>query len=295
MDETMVGLVETDRSSEITRKVISAGMLRREGRLAEIFSYFKWVYERRGLIRVVCYSELKQTIIRSKLSYLWWIMDPLFDTLCYVFLVYALGRGAGREIPYPIFILTGIVPWRLGTGCWMGSAKMWQQYKALITQVRFPYMILILSRFLHEFILYLISYVVLFGTCIAYGFYPRMTWTMLPLVILVHGILILTLMFLFSIIGLYFADFERLLPFLLRLWFFSSPALYGLEDLPAWAQNLMLFNPATIVLVNYRGCLLHGQLSDWTYFAAYIVVALLCMMLTISIFIRKEPYITRYV
>jgi len=287
--------MEANLSAHTIVKVISPDTARQAGSLAEMLSYLRWVYERCGLIRVVCYSELKQTIIRSKLSYLWWIMDPLFDTICYVFLVFALGRGAGREIPYPLFILTVITPWRWSTGCWNGSTKLWNQYDALINQLRFPYMSLIFSRFLHELILYLISYVVLFGTCIAYGYYPRITWLMLPVVILVHSIVVLALMFFFSVLSFYFADFERLLPFLLRLWFFSSPALYGLENLPLWAQKIMVFNPMTLLFVNYRGCVLHGQMPNWSQLGIYVVISLLFLILGMSIFIRKEPYITRYV
>jgi ABC-type polysaccharide/polyol phosphate export permease len=288
-------LMETPLNPPLIAKVISPETARQARTLEGICSYLKWVYRRGDLIRVVCYSELKQTIIRSKLSYLWWLMDPLFDTLCYVFLVEAIGRGGGGKVPYPLFILTAITPWRWSTGCWIGSTKLWTQYRALINQLRFPYMALIYSRFLHELILYLISYVVLFGACIAYGYYPRTTWLLLPVVILVHAIVVLALMFFFSVLSFYFADLERILPFLLRLWFYSSPVLYGLEHLSPGVQTAMLFNPMAPIFLNYRGCVLYGQVPDWTQLGVYVAVFLVFLILGMLIFIRKEPHLTRYV
>ena len=288
-------IVEANLDRHSTARVISRETARQSGTLTEMLSYFKWVVRRRDLIRAVCNSELKQTVVRSKLSYLWWIMDPLFDTICYVFLMFAIGRGAGREIPYTVFILTGIMPWRWSTGCWIGSTKLWSQYRELINQLRFPYMTLILSRFLHELILYVISYVVIFGACIAYGYYPQTSWLMLPVIILAHSAIVLGLMFFFSMLSLYFADLERILPFLLRLWFFCSPILYALDELPAWAQKLMLLNPMAPILANYRGCLLQGQVVELGYFGVYALVFVLALSLGMSIFIRKEPYISRYV
>jgi len=282
-------------------KVISAQAARPKGSVRDVMAYLKWVWARRDLVTAIAHSELKQTVIGSRLSYLWWLMEPLFALVCYIFLVLVLSRGRGLPIPFPLWILTAIMPWTWMTGCTMGAVRMWNQYQSTITQIRFPYLVLIFSRFLHELVLYLISYVILFGTCIAYGYLPRAAWALLPAVIAAHGLLVLALMLFASVVSWYFADLDRVLPFVLRLWFFSSPALYSITMLDKFpvAQRLMHFNPMYHVFACYRGCFFSGvegfTFPQWWELAIYLCATGACVLAGLALFIRKEPYITRHI
>lgn len=263
--------------------------------LLDTFAYLKQVYHRRALIFIIAQAELKQSVVRSRLSYLWWLMEPMFNLACYLFLVMALGRGGGMPVPYPLFILTALMPWTWMQRCIISGATIWTQYESTITQIRFPYLVLPLSRYLHELLLYLISYVVLFGACICYGYYPLLTWLALPVVIAAHSLLILTLMVLASVVSWYFADLNRVLPFLLRLWFFSSPALYSVANLPPWAQKVMRWNPMTLIFESYRACILYGRCPNWVELVCYALVMGCLLLVALVFFVRGEPYITRHI
>jgi len=282
-------------------KVISAQAARPKGSVRDVMAYLKWVWARRDLVTAIAHSELKQTVIGSRLSYLWWLMEPLFALVCYIFLVLVLSRGKGLPVPFPLWILTALMPWTWMTGCTMGAVRMWNQYQSTITQIRFPYLVLVFSRFLHELVLYVISYVILFGACIAYGYFPRAAWALLPVVIAMHGLLVLALMLFASVLSWYFADLDRVLPFVLRLWFFSSPALYSISMLDKYpvAQKLMHYNPMYHVFACYRACFFSGVegfvFPQWWELAIYLAATGACVLAGLALFIRKEPYITRHI
>lgn len=290
----MSGTGRSDVGYTAAARVISAETDGKRGPSRRFLSYLRWLWGRRELVWAIAHSELLQSVVRRKLSYLWWIMDPLFDMLCFVFLMFALGRGGGFKVPYPLYILTALGPWRWSLGCWTGSTRLWTQYQQIITQVRFPYMALIFSRFLSELVLYLMFYVVVFGACLTYGYYPSVAWLFLPVVILMHSVMVISLMFYFSMLGLHFSDFEGILPFLLRLWFFCSPAIYSVERLPAWAQQIMRFNPMSLVFQSYRDCILYARIPNLSGMLAHIAIFAVVLLLGMAIFIRREPYIARY-
>lgn len=279
---------------EPPRRIITACTMWRRYTGKGLLGYLREFWQHRNLIWSFCHIELRQTIIRSRLSYVWWLLDPLLDTLCFVFLIMALGYRSGEGIPYLLFILVALTPWRLSLGCWMGSTNLWLQYSSVVTQVRFPYLILIFGRFLNEFILYLLAYIIVFGVCMAYGYFPRPSWALLPVVIVLHAVVTLAFMFLFSVLFFLFADFNRLLPYLLRIWFYCSPALYPFKGLPEWIQRIMLWNPMTLIFHSYRACLLTGELFPVQTFILYAVCVVILFLGTLFLFIRFEPHLTRH-
>jgi len=277
------------------QKIISADSLRNSSISAEILKYLRWILEKRNIAFTLAHSELQQTVATSRLSYLWWLLDPLLNLLCYVFLVSVLGRGKHFDIPYPIFILSALLPWSWTQGCLVGSTKIWGQYKSIIDQIRFPYILLIFSRYLHELALYVISFIIFFVACACYGIWPTLTWLLLPLVIAMHSLLIITLMLVCSILSFNMYDFEKILPYCLRIWFFLSPALYSIEMLPDRLRYIMKFNPMNVVFSTYRSILLYSRFPDWTSCGHFVVTLSLLLLTIFIVFVRKEPYINRYI
>jgi len=275
-------------------KVISAESFNSENIIFKALSYIKWVFANTHLINVITYIELQKTVSRTKLSYLWWLLDPLFDFFCYLFLVMVLNRGQSFQIPFALYIMTAIIPWHFTTNCINGSTRIWKSYTGLIGQIRFPYMCLLLSKYLSELSLYLSTFVIVFGVCLYYGYYPKLTWLLLPVLVLLHSILIGAMMLVFSIIGFVFQDFFKLLPFMMRVWFYVSPAIWSVSMLPEKYRPLIYLNPMSIIFEAYRDLLLFGKIPDLKYTLIYLAILLPVFAISALLFIKKEPYINRY-
>lgn len=280
-----------------TIRIISASNHKKKNILHETYSYLKWVYQTRGFIKVITDLELKRSIVQTKLSYVWWVLDPLLNFLCYLFLVSLLARNSvsNMEIPYPLLIISALFPWHFTMKTLTNSASVWDKYSTLIGQIRFPYINLLISILAYDLILYLISLFVVFFVCFFYGYYPTWCWFYLPLIILLQGMFSFGLMLMNSLISFTFYDYQKLLPFILRIWFFVSPAIWSLDMLPDRLQTIAYLNPLTFLFENYRSVLLNNLSPNWSHIEIFFVFSLCLISVGLILFIRREPYINRYI
>ncbi len=274
--------------------------------------HLRWLAEHVPLILSLAQTQLKLTVSRSRLYYLWWMLDPVLDTACYavLFALLRAGTSGGADgVPMVAFLLAGIVPWRFNQACWTAAGLTWQAHRAILEQVRFPHLVLLLARFLSEAWLYLVALAVLLGACVLFGVTPTWTWLLLPLWVLVHGLLVLAFMPVFAIASAFSLDLLKLMPYLLRLLFFFSPILYGLVPIvPEWLRPWMYLNPMTMLMETYRGLLFHGYPRGaddaaavlWTLpspggVLLYVSVLAGVLLATSYAFVRLQPTMSRNV
>ncbi len=281
-------------STNDKKRVISSN-ISRENIIIESFNYIKWLFQNLPLIKVIVSIELQKNILRTKLSYLWWLLDPFFNFLCYLFLVMVMNRGAGFKVPFALYILSALIPWHFTMKSITGGSKIWNSYKALIGQVRFPYLILPIAVFITESVLFFMSTIVLLVVGLIYGYYPNWNWFFLPFVFIPHIIMIMAIMLFSTQISFKFYDWDKLFPFILRIWFFVSPAIWTLEMLPEKFQTLIYFNPMTLIYINYRKCLLYNEVPDFKLLFYHLIISSIFLFIAVIIFIRKEQNINRYI
>ncbi len=279
-------------------RVVSAETLRRQQHVGAYVSHLRWLWEHAGLIRSQAQTQLKLTVSRSRLYYVWWMLDPVLDTACYavLFILIRAGVGGGDEqVPMVAFLLAGIVPWRFNGACWGAAGNVWVTHKALIEQVRFPHLVLLLSRFLAEAWLYGIALLVLAGACVVAGVWPKWTWLFLPVWVGVHALVVLAFMPLFAIGSAFSQDLLKLLPYLLRLVFFFSPILYGMEIVPDRFTPLFYMNPMTLLIETYRDTLLFGRMPNLVAIGWYVLGMLAVLVATSMLFVRLSAAMSRNV
>lgn len=276
-------------------RVISADNKSKKNFFIQLRDYLYWVYEKKELISVIAGFELKRSIVQTKLAYLWWLLDPLLNFFCYWFLVVVLVRKGNSDVPYALFMITAVLPWHFTQKTIQSSTTLWERYKRLIDQVRFPYLDLILASLIYETVLYSISQFIVIGVCFAYGFYPKMSWFYLPLIIFVQAFLSFGFMLFNALIAFMFYDYQKLLPFILRIWFFVSPAVWAIDMLPAQYQAYVYYNPMTIVFESYRSVLLYGHAPNWHHIELFLLFSFCVSLVGLALFLKKEPYINRYI
>ena len=223
--------------------------------------------------RLTGYSELLWTLLRreirvrykgSALGLVWSLVYPLSMMLVYTLLFSVLWKSA-RNIPhYPLFVLVGLGVWgffqssvQLGSGSLLGNAE-------LITKIWFPRELIPAASVLAQTTSLAVIFVILIPLNLA--FVPETART-LPLVIpFVAALLCLALGFawLLSVANVFFRDVEHLLAVIFLPWFFLTPILYGLDQLPAAAQHQWLIdlmrygNPVTPYVEGIRAVTLQA-------------------------------------
>jgi lipopolysaccharide transport system permease protein len=226
-----------------------------------------------GLGRLAGYNELLWTLFRrevrvrykgSALGLVWSVVYPISMMLVYTLLFAVLWKAA-RNIPhYPLFVLVGLAVWgffqssvQLGSGSLVGNAE-------LIKKIWFPRELIPTATVLAQ----TISAAVMFGILIPIALVvePHASRTLVLAVPIFAALLCLALGFalLFSVANVFFRDIEHLLGVIFLPWFFLTPVLYGLEQLPAasthrWAIDLLRYgNPVTPYVEGMRSVVLYG-------------------------------------
>ena len=223
--------------------------------------------------RLTGYSELLWTLLRreirvrykgSALGLVWSLVYPLSMMAVYTLLFSVLWKSAHNIPHYPLFVLVGLGVWgffqasvQLGSGSLLGNAE-------LITKIWFPRELIPAASVLAQ----TTSLVVIFAILVPLDiiFVPETARTM-PLVLpFVAALICLALGFawLFSVANVFFRDIEHLLAVIFLPWFFLTPILYGLDQLPAAAQHKWLIdlmrygNPVTPYVEGIRAVTLQA-------------------------------------
>jgi homopolymeric O-antigen transport system permease protein len=219
------------------------------------------------------YSELLRTLLRreirvrykgSALGIVWSLVYPLVMVAVYTLVFSVLWKSAKNIPHYPLFVLSGLAVWgffqasvQLGTGSLIANGD-------LVKKVWFPRELIPAASVLAQTTTVAVMLAILIPADLIVV--PETAKTM-PLALPILAALIclaLGLAWLLSVLNVFFRDIEHLLAVMFLPWFFLTPVLYGLEQLPAAAEHRWLIdllrygNPVTPYVEGFRATLLQA-------------------------------------
>ncbi len=219
----------------------------------------------------------------SVLGVAWSLVNPLVLMGIYV-LVFSLLWRVARFPHYALYLLVGITVWLFFSSSVTTAARSLVDSAGLVKKVRFPRQLVPLSVVATQLVTFAAMLVAL---CVVNAIViPKTRDTFLlafPLAACVVGLVggaALTV----ACANVVFRDVEHLVSAILLPWFFLTPILYRLEDLPGGVQRydwvvtiLRWVNPLTPALYSLRDPLFYGRLPhawDVVYLCAATLVAL---------------------
>lgn len=221
------------------------------------------VWRFRELFLFLVWRDVKIRYKQTFVGVLWAVLQP---AAVMGVLVFALGRVAGdpaAPTPYWLFVLAALVPWTfLGsslTGC--GMSVVANQH--LVTKVYFPRVLLPLAAVGVAGVDCAVGGGLL-AAAAAFGASPGWHLLALPLVVAVMAVVASGVGLLLAAVTVKYRDFRIVLPLLVQLWMFMTPAIYlqtggGFGPVGEAVQRA---NPAHGVVVNFRAAAL-GLPFDW--------------------------------
>lgn len=234
------------------------------------------ISKRRDLLRTLVRTELQASVARSKLGWIWWFLDPILMMLIYWVLVAGLfGRGAERYAPYPLFLFIALITWKHFATVVTRSLGLLRSKERLIKSIPFPTMVLPLSLVFSGFAYFLFGFAVL---VLAVLLWPceRHSGDLLPLLqvpVLMTAQLVVTAgtALVLTCIGVLFEDLRLFATHALRVGFYVSPTLFGVDlisdRLRAWQPGptgealfaLYMLNPFAVLMTGYRNAMIYGE------------------------------------
>jgi ABC-type polysaccharide/polyol phosphate export permease len=252
------------------------------------------VSQRRRLIRYLVQADIRKKGADTLLGNLWWVIDPLLQMAVYVVLVSVVFQRSTPD--YPLFIFAAILPWKWFQSTVQDAITSVTGADRLIRQIQFPKLVLPVASAgagVANFLFGLIPLAALI--LVLYRERLSVVILLIPLIAVVQFVFNLAIAVGLAAINVFYRDVGNLSRHALRLWFYLSPSLYGIEDLRRASGEIpvigdvLLANPFAILFTAYRDVIYSERVPDWTGLAALLVASVGLLAVTTLVFKRAEP------
>jgi ABC-type polysaccharide/polyol phosphate export permease len=266
---------------------------------------------RRDLLRELVVSELKVSRAETSLGWIWWLLDPLLMMLIYWLVVVGiLGRGQPAYAPYPIFILCALVPWKHFHTSASQSTRVLRAREALIKAVGFPTIVLPVSLVLSGFVYFLFGFVVLLAAA-TFWRSPLHTGSLLPLIqvpplMLLQVAVVAGICLPLASLGVAVRDLTNFMTHVLRVGFYLSPGLYGIDlvrelllgNVGGTAGQIGFFaymlNPFAVLISGYRDAVFYGRYLPLEFWLILVAEAALLLVIGSFAYQRYDRRAIKY-
>ena len=209
-------------------------------------------------------ARYKQTVLGSA----WAVIQPLLMMVIFTFVAKFAGIHApqinGVEIPYPVFVYAGLIPWTVFSQGMPQAALSLVANHNMMTKVYFPRLFLPVTAagvFLVDLVYSLGIYAVIL---LIYRITPAWTCIFLPVLVLLTLIATLSFGVLLSALTLFYRDFRHVVPFLVQIMMYVTPVFYSasmITDQRPKLGWLLALNPMFGIVDAYRGIILGAPLN----------------------------------
>jgi len=246
----------------------------------------------RELFASLFQRDLRAKYKGSALGLLWTLALPVTLMVVYLLVFSVMWKSPTTDVDhYWLFLLCGLPPWVFFSSSLQSSARSLLENASLIRKVRFPRQLVPLSIVATQLVAFAVMTAIVLGLSIWVRADSRDTaWLALPaavaIVVFVAGFSLAV-----AALNAVFRDVEFVIAAALLPWFFLTPVLYQLDDLPGaesrpWLVDLIHWgNPLTPAIESYRTPLYAGEApraADAIYLCVAAVVALVVGALVFS-------------
>jgi lipopolysaccharide transport system permease protein len=220
--------------------------------------YWRDLWRYRELLGFLAWRDVKVRYKQAVLGAAWALVQPVVQTILLTFVFSKLAKMQGGDVPYPLLVLAGLLPWQLFAGAFSGAGNSLVSNSNLISKIYFPRLIVPLSAIVVAFIDMLVLLIIALPYAIIEGINPTWRLLFLPLFILGTMLVALGAGLWITALTVKYRDFRFITPFLLQIGVFVTPVGYRTDFLPNW-RNWLALNPLTSMVEGFRWCLLGGR------------------------------------
>jgi ABC-type polysaccharide/polyol phosphate export permease len=228
--------------------------------------------------------DLRAKYKGSFLGLAWTLALPLALMLVYLVVFSVLWKAEATDLDdYWLFLLCGLPPWVFLASSLQTAARSLVENAPLIRKVRFPRQLVPLSVVATQLVAFATMTAIVLVLALWFRPESRDTaWLAIPVGVVIV-LFIAGLSLTVAALNAVFRDVEFVVAALLLPWFFLTPVLYQLDDLPGaesrpWLIDLLHWgNPMTPAIEAYRTPLYAGELppaADTIYLCVAAVLAL---------------------
>lgn len=250
---------------------------------------FRELWEFRELLYFLVWRDIKVRYRQTAVGVAWIIIQPLAMMLVFTIFFGKLAKMPSGELPYPIFVLSGLLPWQFFSRSISECAASLIHDQRLITKIYFPRLLVPASRNVAGLVDFGISLMLLMVFLAWYEVKPGWEILYLPFSMLLMVLVSLGLGFWVAALNVEYRDLGIAIPFLLQLGMFVTPVVYPSAIIPEQWRLLYGLNPMAGVLEGFRLSLFGAavQVSNGLIWSSS-VVSVLVFIVGLLWFRRRE-------
>lgn len=243
-----------------------------------------YMYVKRDIITLY-----KQTILGP----LWFVIQPIFTTIMYMFVFGGLAGISTDGAPQPLFYLSGIMLWNYFSTTFTLTSNVFISNANIFGKVYFPRLVVPLAgvisnlvKMLIQLVLFIIVYIYYLHT----GANLHVNWTIIlfPYLVFLIAFHSMSWGMIISSLTTKYRDLRQLVSFGVQLFMYATPVIYPLSAAPGKYKDLIALNPLTPIFEAFKySCMGCGSL-DWGGLLYSTVFMLVTLFFAVIIFNRVE-------
>jgi lipopolysaccharide transport system permease protein len=226
---------------------------------------FAEIWRFRELLFFLIWRDVKVRYKQTVLGAAWAILQPFAQMVVLsIFFGRMVDMPTGR-IPYPLFVFAGILPWTFFANAITSAAGSVVGSQNMITKIYFPRLFIPASSIGVGLIDFCIAFGMLFVLMFYYGKPPGTTIVIIPFLMVGLTAAAFGIGTLLSALTVAYRDFRYVVPFMVQIWMFATPAVYMDASAvgPRW-QTVLPLNPAYGLILNFRAAALGRPLDGFS-------------------------------
>ena len=247
----------------------------------------------RFLLSELVKKGIKLKYRRSYLGIVWSMLEPLLTMIVLTIVFGTLYGNTDRT--FPVYILTGRLLYSFFSQATKAALKSIRQNSAMIKKVYVPKYLYPLSSVLFNYVIFLISLIVLAVVSVILGVKPTIYLIQAPVALVLILIMAYGFGMILATIGVFFRDMEYLWSVALMLIMYTCAIFYYPTKLlkSGWAW-ILKYNPLYCVIDIFR-CAVFGKVMNIHYFEYALGFSVLMLVIGLFCFKKKQDDFILYI
>lgn len=239
-------------------------------------------------------NDFKAKYAGSALGAVWAFINPVITILIYWFVFQvAFQNGPVNDMPYVIWLVSGVVPWFFISEGWGGATGVFIDYSYLVKKVVFRVEMLPAVRVTSAFFVHLFFVALTFLVSSAFGYFPNLLHLQIFYYMTGAYLLALSLGRITATLTVFARDVSNFVGVLVQFGFWITPIFWDINAIPSGLHFIFKINPIYYITEGYRDTFVYG-IGFWEkpaltlYFWAFVATL---FVLGNIIFKRLRPHL----
>jgi lipopolysaccharide transport system permease protein len=243
-----------------------------------------WSY--RELLYFLAWREIKVRYKQTALGAIWAILQPLLTMVIFSVFFGRLAKMPSDGLPYPIFVLTGLVPWIFFSNGLSQAANSVVNSSNLVSKVYFPRILIPVASVASGVVDFAIAFALLALGTVWYGILPTARTLLLIPFFLLAATVCLGVGLWLAALNVQYRDIRHAVPFMVQIWLFATPIAYPSSLLHEPWRTVYGLNPMVGVVEGFRWALLGKTPQPGPLIGVSAVLAVV-LLVTGTIYFRQ--------